>query len=171
MVKQLYLFRHAEALDKSANQPDKNRELTTAGVQQALQAGAYLLRENLALDAIFSSSAERARQSASIIGDVLKMDPQRVVFEDELYDASVRTFFAFIGQLDNAYNHVMCVGHNPTISYLAEYLSKAEIGDMTTAGIAIITFNVSSWSEVSQSNGELLRYLTPREMMNTGFQA
>lgn len=65
----------------------------------------------------------------------------------------------------------MCVGHNPTISYLAEYMSKAEIGDMTTAGIAIITFNIASWSEVSQGNGELLRYLTPREMMNTGFQS
>jgi phosphohistidine phosphatase len=170
MVKQLYLFRHAEALEKSVHQPDKDRQLTTAGVQQVLQAGAYLLRENLALDAIFSSSAERARQSASIVADILKLDTQRIFFEDELYDASARTFFNFVGQLDNAYNHVMCVGHNPTISYVAEYLSKAEIGDMTTAGIAIITFNIPSWSEVSQGNGELLRYLTPREMVSTGFQ-
>jgi phosphohistidine phosphatase len=171
MVKQLYLVRHAEALAKSAHQPDKERQLTTAGVQQVLQAGTYLQRENLALDAIFSSTAERAKQTASIVADIIKLDTQRVFFEDDLYDASARTFFSFIGKLDNGYNHVMCVGHNPTISYVAEYLSKAEIGDMATAGIAIISFNISSWTEVGQGNGELLRYLTPREMVHTGSQS
>jgi phosphohistidine phosphatase len=168
MPKQLYLLRHAEALDKSGHQTDKERQLTTAGVQQGVQVGAYLLRENFALEAIFSSTAERASQTASLVADTVKLDGRRIFFDDELYDASVRTFFAFVNKLDNAYHHVMCVGHNPTLSYLAEYLTQAEIGDMATGGLAIISFKITSWAEISQGNGELLRYVDPAALQNSG---
>jgi phosphohistidine phosphatase len=55
----------------------------------------------------------------------------------------------------------MCVGHNPTISYLAEALTKAEIGTMVTGGLVIIKFSVNSWNEVTAGNGELINYVQP----------
>jgi phosphohistidine phosphatase len=168
MSKQLYLLRHAEALDKSAHQADKDRQLTTAGVQQGVQVGAYLLRENFALEAIFSSTAERAGQTAGLVADTIKLEARRMFLDDELYDASVRTFFAFLNKLDNAYHHVMCVGHNPTLSYLAEYLTQAEIGEMSPGGLAIISFKVTSWADIDQGNGELLRYVDPASLQNNG---
>jgi phosphohistidine phosphatase len=58
------------------------------------------------------------------------------------------------------------VAHNPSISYLAEYLSKAEIGDMKTGGIAAIEFNLTSWSQVDEGNGDLVRYTFPAEVSN-----
>jgi phosphohistidine phosphatase len=160
-MKQLYLFRHAEAVDKRMHEHDKERELTPHGVTQSVQMGVYLSRGFFLLDAIFCSTAMRARQTATLAADTMKFESQKIVFEDELYDASTRTMFNFIGQLDNGYNHVMCVGHNPTLSYLAEYFTKETIGDLATAGIAIIKFNITSWSEVGQGNGSLVQYLHP----------
>jgi phosphohistidine phosphatase len=160
MLKQLILFRHAEAIDKS-HQPDKDRELTAHGIQQSVRMGAYLSRENVLPDVIFTSSAERTRQTALIAADQLKFDKSKIFCEDDLYTATTRTFLEFITRLDNTYNHVICVGHNPTLSYLAEYLTRAEIGEMVTAGIVVIRYNILSWNEVRQGNGALLNYVYP----------
>jgi phosphohistidine phosphatase len=160
-MKQLYLFRHAEAVDKRLHESDKERELTSNGVTQSVQMGVYLSRGFYTLDAIYCSTAMRAQQTATLAADSMKFDSQKIVFDDELYDASTRTLFAFIGNIDNGYDHVMCVGHNPTLSYLAEYFTKETIGDLATAGVVVIKFDIKSWSEVSQGNGSLLQYLHP----------
>ena len=60
----------------------------------------------------------------------------------------------------------MCVGHNPTITHVAEYITKAEIGDLVPGGLAIIQFNFNSWNEVSEGNGELVNYIYPAMLVN-----
>jgi phosphohistidine phosphatase len=161
MTKHLYLVRHAEAVEKKSYQADKDRELTPSGVEQSIQIGAYFLRENIPIDMIFCSTAERARQTATFSSDTLKFDVSKILYEDELYDASVRTFFQFINKMDNSNQHVMCIGHNPTLSYLAEYLTKAEIGDIRPAGIVGMRFNILSWSEISEGIAELVYHVHP----------
>jgi phosphohistidine phosphatase len=161
MPRYLYLVRHAQSAEKQVNQNDIGRELTSAGVKQSLLIGGYLLQQQIIPDVIMSSTAERARMTSSLIADALRTDPDKVVLQEDLYEASTRTFFQFITQLEDHQQHIMCVAHNPVISYLAEYLSGAEVGDMVPAGMAIIKFNIQSWKEVSQGNGELENYVTP----------
>jgi phosphohistidine phosphatase len=161
MPKHLYLFRHAQSVEKQLREHDRDRELSPTGVQEALQMGAYFSRENLKFDIIITSTAARAKATAQMAADSMKFDLDKIISDDELYEASVRTMLEFINNLDDHYHHVMCVGHNPTLSYLAEYVTKAEIGDMVPAGVAIIKFNISSWREVSQGNGELINYIYP----------
>jgi phosphohistidine phosphatase len=107
------------------------------------------------------STAERAKATAGLIVDTLKFDTEKFFFQDDLYEASTRTFFQFVTQLPDEYRSVLCVAHNPTITYLAEYFTKAEIGDVMPAGLVMIRFNHASWKEVSQGNGELMRYIHP----------
>lgn len=161
MTRYLYLLRHAQSADKQINERDIQRELTPEGVKQSIMIGSYLIKHSVNLDAIMCSTAERAKATANLISDTLKFDVDRIFFQDELYDASTRTFFQFISQLPDEYQSVMCVAHNPTITYLAEYFTKAEIGDVLPAGLVIIRFNHASWKEVSQGNGELMRYIHP----------
>jgi phosphohistidine phosphatase len=166
MHKQLYLIRHAQAVEKNSNQTDKDRELTQTGVQEAIQIGNILFDRKFLPEIIYASSAERTIQTALIVANALKCDKENVHYEDALYDASTRTFFQFIAALDDNLHKVCCVGHNPVISYLAEYLSKGEIGDMTTGSCAIIKFEFSRWMEVSQRAGELVTYLQPSALKN-----
>lgn len=157
-------MRHGEAVDKSHHRSDQDRELTPIGVQQSIKIGSYLSSENFIVDAIFCSSAERARQTAMLAAEKLQHDAQKIVIEEKLYDASVRIFFDLINRLDNGFNNVMYVGHNPALTYLAEYLTRSEIGNITPGGITIIKFNIASWTEVSQGNAELIYYLTPETL-------
>jgi phosphohistidine phosphatase len=161
MPRYLYLVRHAQSAEKQVNQNDFGRELTSTGVKQALLIGNYLLQQQIMPDVIMTSTAERARMTASVIADALKTDPEKINLQEDLYEASTRTFFQFVTQLEDHLQHVVCVAHNPVVTYLAEYLTGAEVGDMVPAGMAMIKFNIQSWKEVSQGNGELENYITP----------
>ncbi len=162
MSRYLYLLRHAESSEKQHGETDKERVLTSRGVREALQIGSYLYKENVSFDEVLCSTAERARATASLIADAMKFDSEKITEQAELYEASTRTFFQFISQFNNDHQTILCVAHNPAISYLAESLSKSEIGDMPTAGLAIIRFNIQSWADVTQGNGELQNYIFPQ---------
>jgi len=161
MSRYLYLLRHAESFEKQDGQTDKERELTPRGMRQALLIGTYLCKENTTFDAVLCSIADRAKATATFIADAMKFESEQIIEQEALYDASTRTFFQYISQLNDQHHIVLCVGHNPSISYLAESFTKAEIGDMPPCGLAIIKFNVHSWKEVSQGNGELQNYVYP----------
>ncbi|HEY3430070.1 MAG TPA: phosphohistidine phosphatase SixA [Cyclobacteriaceae bacterium] len=166
MSRFLYLMRHAQSADKQPGQPDKERELTQQGVQDAMLAGKYLQHQKINLDLLLCSTAVRANRTAELIIESINLDSNKVQFEDELYTASVRTFLALITQLDDSAGSVMCIGHNPVISYLAELLTKAEIGDMPPAAMTIIRFNANHWKDVHQGTGEFISILTPEQFKN-----
>jgi phosphohistidine phosphatase len=166
MPRFLYLLRHAQSADKQLYEQDHDRELTPLGIKQALMLGSYLQKQSTIIDIIMCSTAERTKATANFVADVLKINPERILLQEELYEASARTFFNFITQLADDYQHVLCVGHNPTITYVTEYLTRAEIGDMAMAGLAIIQFDLPSWKEIGQGNGELVTYIHPEMMRN-----
>lgn len=161
MPKNLYLLRHAQSVERQAGQSDLDRELTPVGTKETFQIGAFLHREKIQPDVIYCSSAERARMTAQLISDTIKLDVEKIIPDEELSQASVRTFLEFVTQLDNAYDSVMCVGHNPVISYLAEYLTDAEIGVLPTAGLVAIRLGVNSWQNVEKGCGEVTLTMTP----------
>lgn len=153
MSRTLYLMRHAEAAAKEARQEDKSRELTQSGVKDALHTGAWLREQNTNWDLIVSSSAIRAEQTALMVAEGMKLDHPRILLEDVLFDASVRQLLDYVNNIEDAYQSVLIVGHNPSISYLAEYLTKADIGDMAPGAVVIIRFELSSWKLVSENTG------------------
>lgn len=160
MSKHLYLLRHAEAAAKEARQDDKAREVTPAGIRDCMHMGAWFTGQQIQFDHMVTSSAVRAAQTAALIAESMKRDASAIRSEDVLYEASVRQLLDHINNLEDGYSHVLVTGHNPAISYLAEYLTKADIGDMSPGSVAIIRFE-SGWKEASENTGELLRYVTP----------
>src|SRR5687768_14545991 len=140
MPRYLYLLRHAESKEKQVGQNDEDRVLTPRGMREALLMGSYLYKEKTSLDAIISSIAERAKATAGLVVDGLKLDNKNILYSEELYEASTRTFFQFITSLDDSHHRVLCIAHNPVISYVAEYLTKEEIGEMAPGALAVIRF-------------------------------
>jgi phosphohistidine phosphatase len=166
MPKHLYLLRHGQSTEKQMGETDKERELSPQGMRESVLMGTYLLKQKTLPEVIFSSEAQRAKASANMVADTLKIDSEKIIYHEELFQASTRTFLELINQLDDSYHHVMFVAHNPTVSYLAEYITKAEIGDMTPSGLAIIRFSFNSWKEIGSGTGELVRYIYPSMLIN-----
>lgn len=166
MQRQLLIMRHAQAEEIQQERLDRDRELTTKGQQEALTMAFQLHQRKIALDAIHASIASRTTKTASLVSDVMKVDPESVFFQHDLYNSSIRTYLEFITHLDSDARSVLLVGHNPTVSYLAEYLTNAEIGSVPTAGICIIQFRAISWNEVTKDTGELVDFIYPEMFTN-----
>lgn len=154
-------MRHAQSADKQPGQSDKERELTVQGIRDSIKIGSWLRAQKINPDVILSSTAMRAKATSGLLLDTLKLMPEIIELNDELYDASVRTFLKEITQLEDTLNHVICVGHNPTISYLAEYLTKAEIGDLPAGGLVIIQFDILLWQKIGEASGKFIKLITP----------
>ena len=84
-----------------------------------------------------------------------KHRPRTNVHFKEIYEASPRTLLKLVNELSPDQKEVMLVGHNPTFTYLAEYLTKEEIGNMPTCSCVKIKF-FNEWNEVSEGTGDLL---------------
>lgn len=164
MHRSLYIMRHAQAEDVHGDLHDKDRELTAKGQQEALLMGTQLAKQGINPEYIYSSVANRTKQTAMLISDVLKINLENVIEEEELYNSSIRSYLNFINQIDSSIRSVLLVGHNPTVSYLAEYLTNAEIGSMPTAGLCLLQISVSSWKEVGKDSASLLEFIYPEQL-------
>lgn len=161
MERFLYLMRHAQSADKQHGQTDKDRELTVQGIRDSIKIGSWLHTQKIIPDLIVTSTAMRAKATSGLMLDTLKLMPEKIQLNEELYDASVRPFLREITQLEDTLNHVVCVGHNPAISYLAEYLTKAEIGDLPPAGLVVIQFEILLWQKIGEGTGKFIKLITP----------
>jgi phosphohistidine phosphatase len=164
MPRYLYLLRHAQSAEKQTGQTDKDRVLTPSGVQQSLRIATFFMRQKTFPDIIVSSAASRTKETVGWIADAVKIDSERIFFYDELYEASTRTMFNFVSKIDADYHHVLCVGHNPGISYFGEYLTKKEIGEMVPGSLTIIQLNIDNWKDLVEGSGELIQHIRPDDI-------
>ncbi|MGK7392356.1 MAG: SixA phosphatase family protein [Candidatus Cyclobacteriaceae bacterium M2_1C_046] len=164
-MKKLFLLRHARTEDKQSGQKDIERELTAVGLQNATRMGMNFKKKQIQFDIIICSPAERAKTTALLIAEQIKYDTSRIHYNEEIYEASARTLLQVVNQLKDEWKQVLLVGHNPSISYLAEYITQQNIGDIITCGVVEISLEIEHWSEISEGTGELVRYEYP-ELLN-----
>ena len=130
----------------------------------ATKMGHFLFEQDIRPNKFVSSDAMRAQQTTLNMAEQMKSDTNKIIWEHELYEASVRTFLEVVNSLQVEWKVVIMVGHNPTISYLAEYITGADIGDMSTSSVVQVDFDLESWAEVSEGNGNFVRYLEPDQI-------
>ena len=166
MSKDLYLIRHALASEKEQGQDDIDRFLASDGVQGATKIGYHFNKEGVKPDIIITSPAVRAHSTSILIAEQLNYNTESIHINDELYEASVRILLQVVNRLKASWNTVFIIGHNPSMSYLAEYITRAEIGTIEPAGYVHIQIKMDDWEQVSEGNGEFVVYKDPS---NFGF--
>jgi phosphohistidine phosphatase len=155
MSKKIILLRHAQTAGKQAGQRDYDRTLTPEGEVNAKKIGEFLLRNSIRPDILISSSAVRARQTSLLLNESIHLSPDQLAFLDALYEADGDTWLQQIHQLDNAYHTAICVGHNPTLSWLAGHLAARPI-DLPPAGMVVFSSPKFSWTNVDHDLRELV---------------
>ena len=61
-----------------------------------------------------------------------------------------------INLIEDKYNTVLLVAHNPGTEFIAEYITGDDIGQVPTSGTIKIELEIDSWQEVSQGLGKLI---------------
>lgn len=158
-MKHLILIRHAESSEKVTGMTDESRELTLNGLHQAALAGVFL-RDKLNVDIMISSTASRASATAGLIAEQLGLSRDDVVEEPELYQASVGTLFNMIRNMDQHQN-IAVVGHNPTMSYFAEFITNTTVDEMKPACALILKLDIGNWKDLAKGAATVIDRFNP----------
>lgn len=154
-MKTLYIIRHAQA---DNTQPDLERSLTRTGQDQAHWVAQQLKQEKIIPDAILSSPATRALQTAQIVSADLNW-VQQIQTDPIIYSGDQTEILALIQSFDTRWQKVFLFGHNPHASNLIKVLCQKSV-ELKNCSIAVITFK-NAWQEIKST--ERLRLLTPPE--------
>lgn len=119
--KQIMLLRHAKA-ERYSPSGDYGRALASSGRLQARELGQMLLEQKLIPQAIYSSTAKRALETAELICERLAIDSHNIVQRDELYQADAETILSLLHVIDERIRRVLVVGHNPALETLIQAL-------------------------------------------------
>ena len=163
MTKTLYLVRHAQASESVS--PDLYRPLVPNGMIDAARMGKHLASKMQGIDLIITSTAERTQMTAQVFCEQLGIDNKKVIALEALYESSPKHYLEAVNGLSENLNSVMIVGHNPSISYFAEFLTHEEIGSMPTCGVIGMTFENLTWAEVGKKSGQMTFYDSPDGIM------
>lgn len=162
-MKNLLLIRHAKSSWDNPDLDDKERPLNERGLNDAPLMVNILKNYNIVFDKIFCSTALRAKMTLEIFAKSLNIDSQKIVFTDELYNASRREILNFLKQLDNKFDNVAVVGHNPGLTDLAHFLLYDFLNTLSTCSMLYIELEINKWSDLKSGMGTLKFYEYPKK--------
>ncbi|MBC20265.1 MAG: hypothetical protein CMJ74_08400 [Planctomycetaceae bacterium] len=162
-MKTMLLLRHAKSSWKDAGQTDHARPLNKRGIRDAPRMGRLIAEQSLTPDLIVSSSAVRAVLTARAVSKAIDgLAP--LVEEDELYLASPGTYIDTARYLEEGFQRILLVGHNPGISELLHTLTGHDTA-MPTAALAQIELPIDQWKQLSlKTEARLVALWRPREL-------
>ncbi len=162
-MKKLYLVRHAKSSWKNENLKDLERPLNKRGKRDAPFMGELLAKKNVRPDAVYSSPAVRAFDTAQLITGKLELPDETIELMPEIYEAGMGELLEIIRELPDEKQNVMLVGHNPGMTSLCNYISDKYFENIPTAAIAEIQFDLETWKDVKMESGKLLSFEFPKK--------
>jgi phosphohistidine phosphatase len=78
----------------------------------------------------------------------LNIDLDQLFIDQDLYTFSGTNVIDYVYALNEQWNKVVLVGHNPAFMETINHFSDARINHLRTAGLAKITFDSDQWSDV-----------------------
>jgi phosphohistidine phosphatase len=120
--------------------------------------------EEIIPEVILTSHATRAKETAQLFAEQLKLDNSEIKIDEDLYEASVRTLLNIITKLNNSLKSVMIIGHNPAITHLCEHLSKDIIGFLPPSSMVHLTFDSPEWAQLDKGTGKLVEIKLPDQI-------
>jgi len=171
-TRDLFIVRHAKSDWADALGSDFDRPLAKRGEKSLPVITQWLQNQNIKPEVLFSSPAQRAKQTAEAIIGKLHIPKQAIIFDKRLYLASVDTLLdvlAEAAELTPQPNSVMVVGHNPGLEHLVmvlcgdplPYTSDGKL--LTTGNVVQLRFK-QSWNELPPKQGQLIHFIRPREL-------
>lgn len=162
-MKTLLILRHAKSSWNYPELSDYNRPLNKRGKRDAPRMGAHLREQGLIPDRILTSSAKRARKTASKVAKTCGYTG-KVKKLDAFYDTVAGVFYETLQTLPDKYQRVMVVGHNPTMEQLVRSLT-GEFREMPTTALAHIELPIQRWESLDlNTEGILVNLWTPKTL-------
>jgi len=160
-VKTLLIMRHAKSDYPPDVSSDFERPLNARGLGDLPRVGALLRQYGPLPEYILSSSAVRARQTATGIAEHLDLPTDHLTFDEALYLAPADVLQRMLHALPEDLKTALLIAHNPGLEQLVYVLSGARIA-LPTAGLVALELYADSWRQLAPRESRLLYFVVPR---------
>lgn len=160
-MKELILIRHGKS-SWEYDVSDKDRPLSERGVRDAQLVAAALRPDFAVPDAIYSSPANRALHTCTILMRELGLPWSLLELSDGLYDFSGSSVKQFVRSLDDGLQRVLIFGHNHAFTLVANAWGTRHTDNVPTTGCVHLQFDNTSWKDIT--HGKTLRMLFPKHL-------
>ena len=148
-MKELILIRHGKSSWEYAV-GDKDRPLQRRGINDGHLVANAFKEEPLAIDAVFSSPANRALHTCMIVVRVLNYPLGNCRITNALYDFSGESVRTFVQGLDNSLDCVLIFGHNHAFTEVANDWGSKAISNVPTSGLVHLKFDIDKWRDIEK---------------------
>lgn len=158
-MKSVLILRHAKSSWKHPELADHDRPLNKRGKRDAPRMGELLRNEHLIPEAIISSTAIRARDTAEAVAKGCGYKGE-ITLNRSLYAAGPEAYLEVL----HGMHGVLVVSHNPGVQELAQMLT-GETHLMSTCSLAHIKLHVDRWLDMDyETKGQLGGICRPRDL-------
>ena len=161
-MKTLIVVRHAKSSWDVIGQKDFDRTLNERGKRDAPEMAKRLKEKGLKIDLFVSSPAKRAKKTARHFAEAFNMDKDAIVLIDKLYEAPMEAFYETVQGLNNKYDTVALIAHNPGITAFVNTLTDVHTDNMPTCGMFAVQTDTNNWKAFQESNRQFLFFDYPK---------
>lgn len=160
-MKTLILVRHGKSL-REYTVDDKDRPLQERGINDGHLVSKKFKSQDIAVDMVFSSPANRALHTCMIFLRQLNFPFIKFQITEDLYDFSGESVLKFVKKLDDRFDSVMIFGHNDAFTNVANSLGNSYIDSVPTTGMVQLNFEVNDWASVKK--GTTTQTIFPKDL-------
>ena len=161
-MRQLILVRHAKSDRSDRSLSDVERPLAARGERDAPDMAQRLLGRQNGLDAIYSSVARRAMETAEYFAEAFNIAVTEIHLRHDLYTFSPHDLVRALSELSDDFERAAVFGHNPAISGASSYLGGTNLGDLPTCAVVRLSVDAESWKTLAPRVCTLLEVDTPK---------
>ncbi len=160
-MKNLYLIRHAKSDWNDGSNSDFERGLNKRGEKAILTMAKVLKEKKVMPDLILSSSAKRTKLTAKGLAKAIGYSGE-IKYIDALYMAEPATIQELIKDVNDKYDTLFIVGHNPETTELSNMLIDGYIDNVPTLGIVALQLPIEGWKELRTGKEKMQFFIYPK---------
>ncbi len=153
-MKTLYIMRHPHKEVAKPNQDDFDIKLSPEGIEEAKKVAQNLYSLNIKPDLIVASPANRTRETAEIVSEILNYE-KNVMYNEVLFQAYVNELMETISYTFDTVNEMLLIGHNPSLTALTITLNVYR-EEIKPGEVIKIEFDTTSWIDISKENARFI---------------
>ncbi len=165
-MKKIYFIRHAKSAWDNHLLKDIERPLNSRGMRDASFMAKLLFKTDNNINGIIKSPAKRISETAAEFIKIYGFDANQIVTENSIYHGGVDDILEAMHNAKSNWETIMIFGHNPSMTYIANYFGSHDIYNVSTCGIVVVESKANEWSSVSDLNSSVIGYYYPKQYLS-----
>ena len=161
-MKSLIIVRHCKSSWADLSLSDFDRPLNKRGNIDGELMSNYLREKEKKIDKLILSTSKRTRLTSKYFTEKIHFDS--ISYIDELYHASYSDIINIISKVENNFNSIMVIGHNPGLTELINQYTNMNIYNLPTTGVVKVEFKENKWKRITENKGKIIYKKFPKEL-------